>query len=120
MKLHTSGEDYLEAIFVLQKKTGAARSIDLARYMGFSKASVSRAVSLLWDDGFLEPDTDGFLCLIDAGKEVAEKIYERHRFLTDMLIKIGVPPQIAEQDPCKMEHVRSAETFECLKKKLDM
>ena len=82
MKLHASGEDYLEAILMLQKKSGMVRSVDLARHMGFSKPSISHAVGVLRDGGFLTVDKDGFLHLTDIGREIAEKIYERHRFFT--------------------------------------
>lgn len=92
MKLHASGEDYLEAILILQRQMGEStvRSIDLARHMGFSKPSISHAVGVLQDGGFLEMDKDGFLHLTDKGREVAEKIYERHQFFTEQLIAVGV------------------------------
>lgn len=115
MKLHASGEDYLEAILILQRQIKAVRSIDLARYMGFTKPSISRAVSILWDGGFLDIDENGLLNLTGTGREIAEKIYERHLFLSKMLIAIGVKPEIAEQDACRMEHVISTESFRCLK-----
>ena len=100
MKLHASGEDYLEAVLILQKQKGesAVRSIDLARHMGFSKPSISHAVGVLRDGRFLVMDKDGFLHLTERGREVAEKIYERHRFLTEQLIAAGVDEVIAEQD----------------------
>ena len=85
MKIHASGEDYLEAVLILQKKQGMVRSIDLARHMGFSKPSISHAVGVLRDGGFLTMDEDGFLHLTDIGREVAEKIYERHQFLRSSL-----------------------------------
>ena len=90
MKLHASGEDYLEAILMLQKKSGMVRSVDLARHMGFSKPSISHAVGVLRDGGFLTVDKDGFLHLTDIGREIAEKIYERHRFFTEQLVAAGV------------------------------
>ena len=86
MKLHASGEDYLEAILMLQKKSGMVRSVDLARHMGFSKPSISHAVGVLRDGGFLTVDKDGFLHLTDIGREIAEKIYERHRFFTELIL----------------------------------
>lgn len=92
MKLHASGEDYLEAILMLQKKSGMVRSVDLARHMGFSKPSISHAVGVLRDGGFLTVDKDGFLHLTDIGREIAEKIYERHRFFTEQLVAAGVVP----------------------------
>ena len=118
VKIHASGEDYLEAVLVLQKKQGMVRSIDLARHMGFSKASISHAVGVLRDGGFLTMDEDGFLHLTDIGREVAEKIYERHCFLTKHLISIGVDPETAEADACRIEHDISAETYERLKESI--
>ena len=115
MKLHASGEDYLEAILVLQKKIGMVRSVDLARHMGFSKPSISHAVGILRDGGFLTVDQDGFLHLTDVGHEVAEKIYERHQFFTQWLIGAGIDPETAEQDACRMEHGISQKSFELLR-----
>ncbi len=120
MKLHASGEDYLEAILILQKQKGesAVRSIDLAQHMGFSKPSISHAVGVLRDGGFLVMDKDGFLHLTERGREVAEKIYERHRFFTEQLIAAGVDEATAEQDACRIEHAISDTSFEKLKKKI--
>ena len=118
MKIHASGEDYLEAVLVLQKKQGMVRSIDLARHMGFSKASISHAVGVLRDGGFLTMDEDGFLHLTDIGREVAEKIYERHCFFTKHFISIGVDPETTEADACRIEHDISAETYERLKESI--
>ena len=120
MKIHASGEDYLEAILVLQKQMGedAVRSIDLARHMGFSKPSISHAVGVLRDGEFLVMDKDGFLHLTERGREVAEKIYERHRFFTEQLIAAGVDEATAEQDACRIEHAISDTSFEKLKKKI--
>ena len=118
VKIHASGEDYLEAVLVLQKKQGMVRSIDLARHMGFSKASISHAVGILRDGGFLTMDEDGFLHLTDIGREVAEKIYERHCFFTKHFISIGVDPETAEADACRIEHDISAETYERLKESI--
>lgn len=115
MKLHASGEDYLETILILQKQCGMVRSVDVARYMSVSKPSVCRAVAVLRDGGFLEMDDDHFLHLTDAGREVAEKIYERHQFFTEQLIAAGVDPKIAEADACRMEHAISSESFARLK-----
>ncbi len=111
-KIHASGEDYLEAVLMLQQKKGMVRSIDLARHMGYSKPSISHAVSVLKDGGFLTMDESGFLHLTDAGTEVAEKIYERHRFFTQWLIDAGIDPETAEQDACRMEHTISQKSFE--------
>ena len=115
MHLQESGEMYLETIYVLSKK-GAVRSIDVCEYMGYSKPSVSRAVSLLKQGGFLVVDEDGHLALTDAGKEIAKKIYDRHTILTQCLIRLGVDPEIASEDACKMEHDISDKSFEAIKK----
>ncbi|MFR6060975.1 MAG: metal-dependent transcriptional regulator [Oscillospiraceae bacterium] len=115
MKLHASGEDYLEAVLVLQKKKGVVRSVDVAQHMGVSKPSVCHAVAILRDGGFLTMDEDYFLQLTDAGREVAEKIYERHCFFTQQLMAAGVDPKTAEADACRMEHNISIEAFEKLR-----
>lgn len=113
--LHASGEDYLEAVLVLQRKKGMVRSVDVARHMGVSKPSVCHAVATLKAGGFLTMDGDFFLRLTDVGREVAEKIYERHCFFTEQLIAAGVDPKVAEADACRIEHIISAESFERLK-----
>ena len=118
MKIHASGEDYLEAVLILQKKQGMVRSIDLARHMGFSKPSISHAVGVLRDGGFLTMDEDGFLHLTDIGREVAEKIYERHQFFTEQLVAAGVDRETAEQDDCRIEHAISDTAFQKLKEKI--
>ena len=118
MKIHASGEDYLEAILILKKKSGMVRSVDLARHMGFSKPSISHAVGLLRDGSFLVMDKDGFLHLTEKGREVAEKIYERHCFFTEQLIAMGVDEKTAEQDACKIEHVISDTSFRKLQEKV--
>lgn len=115
MKIHASGEDYLEAVLILQKKQGMVRSIDLARHMGFSKPSISHAVGVLKNGGFLTVDEDGYLNLTNAGREVAEKIYERHQFFTEQLVAAGVDQETAEQDACRIEHAISEESFQKLK-----
>ena len=115
MKIHASGEDYLEAILMLQKKSDMVRSVDLARHMGFSKPSISHAVSVLKDGGFLTMDKDGVLHLTSIGREVAEKIYERHRFFTEQLMAAGVDQETAEQDACRIEHAISDEAFQKLR-----
>ena len=115
MKLHASGEDYLEAVLVLQQKQGKVRSVDVARHMEVSMPSVCHAVATLRDGGFLTMDEDYFLHLTDAGLEVAEQIYEKHRFFTERLIEAGVDPETAERDACRMEHVISQESFERLR-----
>mgnify|MGYP000667089878 CR=1 FL=1 len=118
MKLYASGEDYLEAILLLQKEKSMVRSVDLARYMGYSKPSISHAVNILRKGGFLKVDGEGLLHLTDVGREVAEKIYERHRFFTEQLIAVGVDKETAVQDACRLEHVISDESFEKLKNAL--
>ena len=115
MHLQESGEMYLETIYVLSKK-GAVRSIDVCEHMGYSKPSVSRAVSLLKQGGFVIVDDDGHLTLTDAGEEVAKKIYDRHTLLTQCLIKLGVEPEIASEDACKIEHDISDKSFEAIKR----
>ena len=115
MKLHASGEDYLEAILVLQKQKGMVRSVDVARHMNVSKPSVSHAVATLKDGGFLTMDDGLFLHLTNIGREVAEQIYEKHRFFTERLIAAGVDPETAEADACRIEHVISEESFRRLK-----
>ena len=114
-KLHASGEDYLEAILVLQKQKGMVRSVDMARHMGVSKPSVCHAVATLKNGGFLTMDDGFFLHLTNIGREVAEQIYEKHRFFTERLIAAGVDPVTAEQDACRIEHVISEESFQRLK-----
>ena len=117
MSIHSSGEDYLEAVLMLQKKHGMVRSVDVARHMGVSKPSVCHAVAVLQEGGFLIMDEDHFLHLTKPGRIIAEKIYERHRFFTDRLIEAGVDPKTAEADACRIEHVISDETFRRLKEK---
>ncbi len=116
-KLHSSGEDYLEAILILQKKLGIVRSVDVARHMEVSKPSVCVAVNTLKEGGFLSIDKNHFLYLTPVGRDVAEKIYERHQFFTEELIEAGVDPKQAEIDACKMEHVISEQSFHKLKER---
>ncbi|MBQ8301335.1 MAG: metal-dependent transcriptional regulator [Clostridia bacterium] len=119
MALHESGEMYLETILVLKNRFGYVRSIDIANEMNVSKPSVSRAVGLLKDSGYITFDPNGMILLTESGQEVADKIYERHRILTSFLVSIGVSEDTASKDACKIEHVISDETFEVLKKKLN-
>lgn len=116
MRLQESGEMYLETILVLSKKSNAVRSVDVCEYMGFSKPSVSRAIGLLKNGGYVLMDKNGYLTLTDLGLEVANKIYERHTLLTEFLVKIGVDKETAANDACKMEHVISDETFAAIKR----
>ena len=115
MQLQESGEIYLETILILSQR-GAVRSLDVAEYMHFSKPSVSRAVSLLKNGGFIIVDKNGFIELTDAGREVAESIYERHRLLTSLLTMLGVDEETAAEDACKIEHDISEKSFEAIKK----
>ena len=119
MKLHASEEDYLETILVLQKKRGMVRSVDVARHLEVSKPSVCHAVATLRDGGFLTMDEDHFLHLTDVGREVAERIYERHCFFTEQLIAAGVDPKTAEADACRIEHIISDESFDRLKEAVE-
>lgn len=115
MALHESGEMYLETILVLSQKNGVVRSVDISEYMGFSKPSVSRAVGLLKQDNYILVDKDGFITLTAAGREVAEKIFERHTILTKVLMSLGVDAQTAAEDACKIEHDISDTTFQAIK-----
>ncbi len=111
--MNESGENYLETILVLTNRMGAVRSIDIARELGYSKPSVSRAVGLLKADGFINTDTDGNIRLTDKGKEKAAGIFERHQLLTEFLATTaGVSREIAEADACRIEHIISQETFQ--------
>ncbi len=114
MHLQESGEMYLETVYVLSKN-GVVRSLDVAEYMGFSKPSVSRAVGLLKQGGYLLMDKDGYLTLTDSGLDVAKKIYERHTLLSKFLVRLGVDEKTATEDACKMEHDISDESFSAIK-----
>ena len=115
MHLLESGEMYLESILQLSLKQANVRSIDISEYMGYSKPSVSRAMGLLRNGGYIEVDKDGFITLTESGNEIAQKIYERHTVLTQLLIRLGVSPKTAAADACKMEHALSDESFEAIK-----
>ena len=119
MRLQESGEMYIESIYVLNKKMGNVRSIDVCEHLGYSKPSVSRAMSLLKKGGFVIMDKDGYLTLTDAGVEVAEKMYQRHTILTDLLIRLGVSEETACEDACKIEHHISDATIDALQKHLE-
>ena len=120
MHLQESGEMYLETVFVLSKKGGIVRSIDVCEYMGYSKPSVSRAVGLLKSGGYLMMGADGALELTDAGREVAERMYERHTLLTKCLTYLGVDEETAAEDACKIEHDISDRSFEAIKQHMQM
>lgn len=115
MHLQESGEMYIESIYVLSKKSGNVRSIDVCEYLGYSKPSVSRAMSLLKKGGFVLMDTNGYLTLTDAGREVAEKMYQRHTVLSEWFMSLGVTEATAVEDACKIEHHISDESFEAIK-----
>jgi Mn-dependent DtxR family transcriptional regulator len=116
MGVHESGEMYLEAIHVLTKANGHVRSIDISEYLGYSKPSVSRAMSILRGGGYIIVDKDGGITLTQSGQQIAEKIYARHTLLTRLLIHIGVSEETAAEDACKLEHAISDESFEALQK----
>lgn len=115
MNVHESGEMYLEAILVLSRENGFVRSVDVGEYLGYSKPSVSRAVGLLRCGGLITVEPDGGLYLTGAGREIAEKIYERHTVLSQVLISLGVPEKVAVEDACKIEHDISDVTFQAIK-----
>ena len=115
MKIQESGENYLETILMLEQKNGTVRSIDIANELEFSKPSVSRAMGLLKSGGYVLVDDCGHLTLTDAGRQIAEKIYERHTVLTKLLTQLGVDAAIAAEDACKIEHVISDTSFQALK-----
>ena len=115
MHIQESGEMYLESIYVLSKKGGLVRSVDVGEYLGYSKPSVSRAVGLLKKGGYVLMDKDGRLTLTDTGLETAKKIYDRHTLLSQVLIKLGVREEVATADACKLEHAISDESFEAIK-----
>ena len=119
MRLQESGEMYIESIYVLNKKMGNVRSIDVCEHLGYSKPSVSRAMSLLKKGGFVSADKNGYLTLTDAGREVAEKMYQRHTILSELLISLGVSEETAIDDACKIEHHISDESFNAIKKYLE-
>ena len=118
MQIRESAEDYLEAILVLSKKGGGVRSVDIATMLGVSKPSVSHAMKLLREDGYIAMDRYGTVTLMDKGAEIANRIYERHTVLTEMLEGLGVCDEIARADACKMEHDVSDESFEKIKEHL--
>lgn len=116
MHLQESGEMYLETIYILSKKGGFVRSIDVCEEMGFSKPSISRAIGLLKNGGYVTVDSNGHIFLTDAGYEVASKIYERHTVLTELLVLLGVDKETAVEDACKMEHDISDVTLDAIKR----
>ncbi len=119
MRIQESGEMYLETIYVLLKKKGHVRSIDISEHMGYSKPSISRAMGLLKEGGYIEMQKDGAILLTPTGEEVAKNIYERHTLLARMLTRLGVSEETAAEDACKLEHVISQETFLAIKKHVE-
>ena len=119
MNLQESGQMYLETILLLTKENAHVRSIDVCEHMGFSKPSVSRAVGLLKSGGYISVDKDGYITLTEFGRETAQKIYDRHRVLTEFLTSIGVSPEVASQDACKIEHHISDESLDAIKAHLN-
>lgn len=116
MKIHQSAENYLETIYVLTKRNGSVRSIDIANELGFSKPSVSVAMKSLRENGYIDVSGDGRIILLESGIKIAEKLYERHTVLTNALIALGVSIETASEDACKIEHIISEETFDAIKK----
>ncbi|MGE4271633.1 MAG: metal-dependent transcriptional regulator [Desulfitobacterium sp.] len=119
MSIHESGEMYLETIYVLNKKRGDIRSIDIANELGYTKPSISRAVGILKKNKYIEVDSGGVITLTGKGEQTASQIYERHALLTKFLMHLGVDAETADQDACRVEHVISQETFEKIKEELN-
>ena len=115
MKIQQSAENYLETIYMLQKNKGTCRSVDIANELGFSKPSVSIAMKNLRENGYIEVMGDGNIQLLEPGKKIAEELFERHTMLTQCLISLGVPKEIAVEDACRIEHVISKESFDAIK-----
>jgi len=116
MRLQESGEMYLESIYVLSKAQSTVRSIDISEYMGYSKPSVSRAVNLLKNGGYITMDKDNLITLTESGLEIAQKIFDRHTLIANLLIRLGVSEKTAVEDACKMEHAISDESFEAIRR----
>lgn len=119
MKIQESAENYLETILILTHRTGAVRSVDIANELDFSKPSVSIAMRNLRENGYIQVDAGGFITLLPAGQEIAERIFERHTFLSEWLTALGVSPEVAAEDACRIEHVISAESFAALKRQAE-
>ncbi len=116
MKIHQSAENYLETILMLTERNGSCRSIDIANELGFSKPSVSIAMKNLRENGYIDVMGDGKIMLLEPGKKIAERLYERHTVLTRAFVALGVNRETASEDACRIEHIISEETFEALKK----
>lgn len=119
MKIQKSAEDYLEAMLMLKEERGYIRSIDIAEKLGVTKPSVSYATKRLRENGYITADQAGMIMLTDSGREIAERIYERHELITKLFVRLGVSPEQAREDACKIEHDLSAETFEAVKKSVE-
>ncbi|MBE6708393.1 MAG: metal-dependent transcriptional regulator [Ruminococcaceae bacterium] len=115
MKIHESAENYIETIYMLGRRQGDVRSIDIANELEFSKPSVSIAMKNLRENGYIEVDSMGYISLTQIGLEIAERMYERHTLITDFLTRLGVDPKIAAEDACRIEHVISNESFNAIK-----
>ena len=115
MPIQESGEMYLETIYVLSKKSGTIRSIDVCEQMGYSKPSISRAIGILKKGGYIFVDEDGYITMSAEGKQVSEQLYERHTIITGFLKSLGVPSEVASEDACRIEHCISEESFEAIK-----
>ncbi|MGM9598951.1 MAG: metal-dependent transcriptional regulator [Faecousia sp.] len=115
MKIQESAENYLETILILRQRIGDVRSVDIANELGYSKPSISIAMRNLRENNYISVDKNGFITLLPPGQEIAERMYERHTFLTHCLSSLGVAPEIAAEDACRIEHVISAESFEAIK-----
>ena len=115
MQIHQSAEDYLETILMLTQRMGRVRSIDVVNELGYTKASVSIAMKKLRENGYIAVDGEGNLTLLEPGREIAERIYSRHRLLTHFFVQLGVDEDVAAEDACRIEHVISSESFEAIK-----
>jgi DtxR family Mn-dependent transcriptional regulator len=116
LKIYESAENYLETIYILTKRNGSVRSIDIAAELEYTKPSVSVAMKNLRENGYIEVDSDGYITLTEQGKEIAARMYERHTLLSKWLVHIGVDESVAVEDACRIEHVLSRESFEAIKK----
>lgn len=116
MKIQQSAENYLETIYVINRRAGSCRSVDIANELGFSKPSVSVAMKNLRENGYIDVMGDGRIVLLEPGEKIAEELYERHTILTGALVALGVSSEAASEDACKIEHIISKETFEAIKK----
>ena len=115
MQIYESAEDYLEAILMLKERNGSVHSVDIAQELGYSKASISVAMKKLRENGYIEVDRNNHISLTQAGSEIAERIYERHRILTALLMRMGVTETTAKEDACRLEHNLSDESWQCIK-----